>query len=269
VLDKMSVQRNILITGGSSGIGVATAMKFLTESPLTRVIVCSRSSSRLLKGFPDALPYINQRRLYLSISDLSEEQGCRNCIEEAAIEFDGKIDVLVNNAGAGQVGQQLGTADMASYDQLFALNVRAPFLLSQLALPYMKSGACIVNISSIAAQRPLAGMAPYCMTKAAIEMFTQTIALELAPRGIRVVCVAPGTIETSFHTNAGMEPSMAAAYYKASSKTHPIGRIGRPEDIANAIFFLSSEGASFITGTTLLVDGGRLLTSATAPQMVT
>ena len=264
------VPRTILITGGSSGIGAATVVRFLEESDTSRVVVCGRSSSRLLNAYEQSiLPYIQNGRLSFALSDLSTEEGCKSCIEQAMEVLGTRLDCLVLNAGSGKVGQHLGTADMAAYDELFALNVRAPFLLSQLALPYMSKGSVIVTISSIAASRPLTGMAPYCMTKAAIEMFTKTVALELAPRGIRVVCVAPGTIETSFHTNAGMEESVAAAYYVASAKTHPIGRIGAPNDIADAIVFLASPQAGFITGTTLLVDGGRLLTSATAPQMVT
>jgi NAD(P)-dependent dehydrogenase (short-subunit alcohol dehydrogenase family) len=148
----------------------------------------------------------------------------------------------------------------------FQLNTASVFFTTQAALPYLKeSRGAIVNFSSILASRPVAGLGPYSAAKAAVEMLTKTAALELAPFGVRVMCVSPATIQTGFHTAAGMSEIVAAAYYDSSKSTHPVGRVGQPEDISGLVaFLLDDTKAGFMTGSVVHVDGGRLLTSATA-----
>ena len=216
-----------------------------------------------------SLPPLAPNRPLFIAADLATTAGCEELAARCAAGWgEGfALDLLVNNAGGGSIGQQLGGASLEAFDYTMALNVRAPFLLTQLLLPRLRRGSVVVNLSSVAAQRPFAGMAPYCMSKAAVDMLTKAAALELAPRGVRVVGVAPGTVETAFHSAAGMGDAVAASYYAASSATHPLGRVGRPEEVAEAVLWLSSGAAGFITGATLVVDGGRLLTSMTAPQL--
>jgi NAD(P)-dependent dehydrogenase (short-subunit alcohol dehydrogenase family) len=149
------------------------------------------------------------------------------------------------------------------------LNATSAFFTSQAALPYLiETRGTIINFSSILASRPVAGLAAYSASKAAVEMLTKSLALELAPKKIRVLCVSPATIQTNFHTSAGMSQETAAKYYEASVSTHPIGRVGVPEDISELVAFLAdSKKAGFMTGCVIDVDGGRLLTSAVAANL--
>ena len=113
------------------------------------------------------------------------------------------------------------------------------------------------------ASRPVNGLAPYSIAKAGIEMMTKSLALELAPKNIRVLCIAPATIQTNFHTNAGMTQESANVYYENSANTHPLGRIGKPSDISELVVFLADNTkAGFQTGSIIPVDGGRMLTSS-------
>ena len=257
--------RFAVVTGGSSGIGLAVCRRLLAEG--WTVATTSRSVARLEEAFP-AGAAAAARPLFVA-ADLATTAGCEELVArcDAAWGADYALGLLVNNAGGGTIGQQIGAASIAAFDYTMALNVRAPFLLIQLLLPRLQRGSVVANLSSVAAQRPFSGLAPYCISKAAVDMLTKAAALELAPRGVRVVGVAPGTVETSFHAAAGMGEAMAASYYDASCATHPLGRVGRPEEIAEAVVWLASGAAGFVTGTTLVVDGGRLLTASTAPQL--
>ena len=254
--------RYAIVTGGSSGIGLAVCRRLLADG--WSVATTSRSAARLEEAFPAEAP----RPLFVA-ADLATTAGCEELAARCAAAWgaDFALGLLVNNAGGGTIGQQIGSASIEAFDYTMALNVRAPFQLTQLLLPQLQRGSVIVNLSSVAAQRPFSGLAPYCISKAAVDMLTKAAALELAPRGVRVVGVAPGTVETQFHSAAGMGDAMAASYYEASCATHPLGRVGRPEEIAEAVVWLASGAAAFVTGTTLVIDGGRLLTASTAPQL--
>lgn len=260
------MKKSAIITGASSGIGTSIALTLLTDG--YRIAAVGRDVTRLQNAFKDI-----DKNIFFIIADLSTLEGCNSCIVDSlkALETD-KLDILVNNAGGGFLAQQWGsdTFSVESFDSVFALNVRAPALLLHASVPALIAAkGVVVNISSVAGTRPFNGLGAYCMSKSAIDMFTQSAALELASKGVRVVGIAPGTIETSFHENAGMSKETAIEYYKASALTHPLGRVGKSNDIAEAVKFLTSPSASFITGTTLVVDGGRLLTSSTAPQLST
>jgi 3-oxoacyl-[acyl-carrier protein] reductase len=146
---------------------------------------------------------------------------------------------------------------------MMTLNLSSAYFMTQAALKCMAPNACIINFSSILASRPVNGLAPYSIAKAGVEMMTKSLALELAPKGIRVLCISPATIQTNFHTGAGMTQDVADKYYENSASTHPIGRIGQPNDISELVVFLADNRKSgFMTGSVINVDGGRMLTSS-------
>jgi len=142
------------------------------------------------------------------------------------------------------------------------VNVRAVFRLSREAIPHLeKTGGTIVNISSVAGLRPYPGLLPYCASKAAVDQMTRCLALELGPRGVRVNAVNPGVVVTNLHRAGGMNEESYQAFLERGDETHPLGRVGQPEEVAELVLFLASERAGWITGTTMSIDGGRAQTS--------
>jgi NAD(P)-dependent dehydrogenase (short-subunit alcohol dehydrogenase family) len=141
------------------------------------------------------------------------------------------------------------------------LNVRSVFHLTQLALPsIIERKGNIVNVSSVNGLRAFTGVFAYCVSKAAVDHMTRCAALDLAPKGVRVNAVNPGVTRTNLHRNSGMNEDSYAAFLERSKTTHPIGRIGEPEEIANLILFLASSKTGWITGATYSIDGGRAQT---------
>ena len=143
------------------------------------------------------------------------------------------------------------------------VNLRAVFALTRLAVPHLiaRKGS-ILNISSVAGLRPYPGLLSYCVSKAAVDQLTRCLSLELAPHGVRVNALNPGVVVTELHRAGGMSEPDYAAFLERGKTTHPIGRVGRPEDVAEMALFLTSDRASWITGGTFSVDGGRALASA-------
>jgi len=245
----------VLVTGGSQGIGLAIAKKYLAEG--ARVVVASRSADKAKTQIPDEL----LPRVFFVSKDLTTAQGCRECVEEAAVLLGGCLDVVVNNAGAGVLGKNITSTSVEDWDAAFNINLRSYMLVTQAALPFLEaSKGAVVNMSGVAAHRPFTSMLPYCCAKAGVEMLTKCTALELAPRGVRVNSVAPGTIETDFLASAGLGTEGTESFLAESASCHPLGRIGQPTDVAEAVFFLGSSSTSgFITGQSFMLDGGRTL----------
>ena len=248
-----------LITGASSGIGKSIAFRLLADGYSIAV------TGRSLETLKTAYESVDPSRVCLIQADATEFGSYSAVVDETIAAF-GSLDVLINNVGGGTFGQTIEKTTLADWNSSFNLNTTSVFFTTQAALPYLvESKGCVVNFSSILASRPVNGLGPYSAAKAAVEMLTKSLALELAPKGIRVLCVSPATIQTSFHTSAGMSQEAAAAYYEASADTHPIGRIGQSEDISELVAFLvDATKAGFMTGSVIHVDGGRLLTSAAA-----
>src|SRR6185436_5546713 len=172
------------------------------------------------------------------------------------------LDVLVNAAGVIASGTLDKTTDEI-WESMMAVNLTAPFRLMRAAQPHLvaRKGA-VVNVSSVNGLRSFPGVLAYCSSKAAVDHLTRCAAIEMAPLGVRVNAVNPGVTVTNLHRRSGMDETQYAAFLERSKTTHPLGRPGQPNDIAEMIVFLASEKASWMTGETIPIDGGRHLTCA-------
>jgi NAD(P)-dependent dehydrogenase (short-subunit alcohol dehydrogenase family) len=179
-----------------------------------------------------------------------------------ALERFGRLDALVNAAGIIAMGT-VDQTDDGLWDRVMELNVNAPFRLMRAAIPALKERrGSIVNVSSVNGRRVFPGLAAYNVSKGALDHLTRCAAIELAASGVRVNAVNPGVTVTNLHRRGGMGEEQYTAFLARAKETHPIGRPGQPEEVADLIVFLASERASFITGETIAVDGGRHLTCA-------
>ena len=179
-----------------------------------------------------------------------------------AINQTGRLDVLVNAAGHISNGSIEDTS-LQAWDAMMNVNLRSVFYLMQLAAPHLiKTGGNIVNVSSVTGLRSFPGVLAYCVSKAGVDQLTRCAALELAAKGVRVNAVNPGVVITEIHKRGGMSEEAYENFLERSKTTHPIGRVGEAAEIAELIFFLASDKASWITGATYSIDGGRALTCA-------
>jgi len=242
-----------IVTGASSGIGRATARAFGREH--ARVVAVGRDAAAL----EDLAAGIE--RCAIVRADVTEDDAPGRIVREALDAFGG-IDVLVNAAGIIGSGSVEATGD-EMWDAMFGINVRAPFRLMREAGPHLvaRRGA-IVNVSSVTGLRAFPGLAAYCASKSAVDQLTRCAALDFAPRGVRVNAVNPGVVVTNLHRRSGMPEDQYAKFLERSKETHPMGRAGQPDEIAQLILFLASDRAGWMTGETIAIDGGRHLTCA-------
>ena len=234
-----------LVTGGGTGIGRAVAEALVAEG--AKVVVTGRREEPLkqLAGqYPAAGRYVT--------TDVTEKGAPANAVRFAIEQFD-RLDVLVNNAGMGTLAPLVELDDDA-LEQTLSVNVRGVLITTREAIPYLsKSGGAVVNISSTLAQASMPGASAYSGAKAAVERITSALAAELGPQGIRLNSVAPGVTETDM--SAGIPQEILDGMIAQT----PLGRLGRPEDIAKAVVFLASDDASWITGQVLQSSGGLML----------
>lgn len=253
VNDDMQV-KNVIVTGASSGIGRATAERFLDEG--ANVALVGRHKSAL-----DEVASRDNKKGVSVVADLSDEQQTERCIAHA-VELMGGLDVLVNAAGILKPGRIEDTS-LELWDQMMNINLRSVFHLMKLAAPHLeRSKGNIVNVSSVTGPRSFPGVLAYCVSKAGLDQLTRCAALELAGKGIRVNAVNPGVVVTGLHRSGGMTEDAYAAFLEHSKTTHPLGRVGQAEEVADLIYFLASDRAGWITGATVSIDGGRALTCA-------
>jgi NAD(P)-dependent dehydrogenase (short-subunit alcohol dehydrogenase family) len=239
----MSV-KSALVTGAARGIGLATAKRFLADG--YRVALLDIDGETLARTLAD----LDEPERTLSLTcDVGAPDQVEAAVRQVKARF-GALDALVNNAGVAVFKPALDTT-LAEFQRTLDVNLTGPFLMIKAAVPLMSKGAAIVNITSISGLRASAMRVAYGTSKAALAHLTKQFALELSVHGIRVNSVAPGPVDTAMakavHSNA-----IRADYHDAI----PLGRYGLEEELAEAICFLCSERASYITGQTLAVDGG-------------
>ena len=244
-----------VVTGAASGIGLATVVRFVEEG--ARVLAADKDGAAqvMLEGrFGAAVRFVR--------CDVTQLEELHSAIETAVAHFGG-LDILFNNAGAGGAPAGVEGFDAAGWDATHALLLRAVAAGTAYAVPHMKrrGGGAIINTSSVSALQ--AGYMPlaYSVAKAGVLHYTRVAAAELAPQRIRINAVVPGFIATRifggmFGLGSEEAQGMAERIAERSGRANPVGRSGRPEDIAQAVAFLASDEADFITGTALTVDGG-------------
>ncbi len=247
--------KTVVVTGASSGIGRATALMAADRG--ANVVMAARRAGEMEKA-ASGIPA--ERRLVMA-ADVTSEKDRASIVEAARKRFGG-IDVLVNAAGIIASGTVENTT-MQEWDGMFDINIRSLFRLTQLALPSLiERGGNIVNVSSVTGTRAFPGVLAYCVSKAGVDQFTRCAALELAPKGVRVNAVNPGVVVTNLHKAGGFSEEKYASFLEHSKTTHPIGRVGSPEEVAELILFLASGKSGWTTGTTVNIDGGRSQTCA-------
>jgi len=239
--------KSVVVTGASSGIGEAIALAMAREGALVALV--ARDEGRLEEA-ARAVADEGGRVATVAV-DITTDQA-PTTIVDAAVEAFGSLDVLVHNAGIFEP-VPFEEASLESLDRQYAVNVRAPFAITQAALPHLGSGSSIIVITSLAAKVGFPQSTAYCATKGAAELFVRSLAVELAPRGIRVNALAPGNVRTGMNEERYAEQP---DYVRALEDRTPAGRIGVPDEIAPGVVFLASDAARFIYGATLAVDGG-------------
>jgi NAD(P)-dependent dehydrogenase (short-subunit alcohol dehydrogenase family) len=247
----------VVVTGASSGIGQAAALAFAKEG--AAVVGIGRNEKALVDGLK--LPQGFEGSTKPLLADLSEPTQLERAVNEVIDHF-GRVDVLVNCAGILR-GGNIESTTIEEWDKTMNINLRSVFMLTQRLIPHLlESKGNIVNVSSVAGTRAFPNVLAYCVSKAALDQLTRCLALELAPRGVRVNAVNPGVVVTNLHKRGGMSDEDYEAFLENSKNTHPIGRPGEPEEVANLIVYLASEKAGWITGATYAIDGGRAETCA-------
>ena len=237
-----------VITGGSSGIGLATAKRFVEEG--AHVVITGRREKEL----KEAAAFIG-RNVTTVAGDVSRLEDLDR-LYAVVREKHGHIDILFANAGAGTVAP-LAVATEAHFDQTFDVNVKGMFFSVQKALPLFKDGGSIILTSSVSNVKGLPAFTIYAASKAAVRSFARGWTMELKDRKIRVNSMSPGPTETpALETTTGLSAEQAKEAAAQYVSQIPMGRRGKPEEIADAVVFLASDASSFITGVDLAVDGG-------------
>ncbi|NNE57689.1 MAG: SDR family oxidoreductase [Hellea sp.] len=259
----------VIVTGGAKGIGLACSRRFLEDGYC--VVVADRDETAGKSALSEFESHAD--RVQFFVCDVADKLSVHNLIAETLSIF-GQIDVVINNAGIALKGGILDL-DEDDFDRVLAVNLRGSFMVAKAAVTYMveeirnrddrsrlsERPYSIINMSSINDKVSLPDFLAYTVSKGGLKQMTRSMALELAPFGIRVNAIGPGSINTEMLASVNQD---AAAMAKVLSRT-PMGRVGHPDEIASIAAFLASEQASYITGQVIYADGGRLALNYTMP----
>ncbi|XP_045517134.1 3-oxoacyl-[acyl-carrier-protein] reductase FabG-like [Pieris brassicae] len=250
---KMSFKNKVVIvTGASSGIGAATALKFSKEGAAVVMVARDEAKLKAVKKKCDAEGW----PAFIVMADISEEDEAKSVIEKTVNEF-GKIDILINNAGILRCGRIVDGSILETYDEIMNTNIRAVVYLTTYATPYLtNSSGNIVNISTIGGERVICSeYNAYCVSKAALTHFTRAAAMELGEYGVRVNTVSPGIVRTDLLKNAGFNTDDDDNFVFKTV----MNKWTEPEEIADLILYVASDKAKSITGSNFVSDNGNLL----------
>jgi NAD(P)-dependent dehydrogenase (short-subunit alcohol dehydrogenase family) len=246
--------RAVIVTGAASGIGRAIGQASARAGAAVTLVDLDQANGARVA---EAICADGGRALFVA-GDVAQSADCRRAVDDTLAAF-GRLDVVVNNAGIIRRADVV-ELDETEWDRVMAVNVRSVFLMSKYAVPaMMKAGrGAIVNISSGWGLKGGPRAVSYCASKGAVVQLTRAMAIDHGAAGIRVNCVCPGDTDTGMLRNEAKQLGEPVDRFLAESAQRPLARVGRPEEIAQAVLYLASDAASFVTGATLVVDGGGL-----------